>query len=151
YKDGWWASDHLYYTWEPNGEAPGTETRSPDYNLYPWELYNLNEDYSQADNLAEKYPEKLKELQQLFDVEAQRNQVYPLLATAGSLPTPQIGKNTFTYREGVERLPGMVAPKLSGRAYTLTADVEIPKEGASGAIFAEGSRYGGVTLFVKDS
>jgi arylsulfatase len=152
YKDGWWASDRLRYTWEPNGIAGGEAEIPTAYNLHPWELYNLNADYSQADNLATKYPEKLKELQKLFDQEAKRNHVYPLLPAYGSLPAVQPpGKTTFVYREGVDRLTNRVAPPVGGKAYTLTADVDIPQSGANGVIIAQGGRYGGFTLFVKDN
>ena len=62
----------------PPGNQTGTiasERMVPqDYDIHPWELYNLNDDYSQADDLATKYPEKLKEMEKLFDEEAKRNQ-----------------------------------------------------------------------------
>jgi arylsulfatase A-like enzyme len=152
YKDGWWAGDRLRYTWEPNGIAGGEAEVPKDYDIHPWELYNLNEDYSQANDLAAKYPEKLKELQQLFDQEAKRNHVYPLLPAYGSLPSEQEhGKTTFVYREGVERLTRHVAAPLGGKAYTLTADVDIPQNGADGVIVAQGGKYGGFSLFVKDN
>lgn len=152
YKDGWWAGDLVRYTWEPNGIAGAEKELPVNYNLHPWELYNLNDDYSQANDLATKYPEKLKELEILFNQEAKRNQVYPLLPAYGSLPTlQQEGKRTFTYREGVERLTNRVAPSVTGKAYTIAADVEIPPSGANGVIIAQGSRYGGYTLFVKDN
>jgi arylsulfatase len=152
YKDGWWAGDLVNYTWEPNGEIPGYESQNPNYNIHPWELYHLTDDYSQADDLASKYPAKLKELQLLFDEEAKRNHVYPLLATTGAIPTPQrLGKSTFIYRDGVDRLQGLIAPRITGRAYTLTADIEIPERGAEGVIFAQGGKYGGTTLFVKNN
>ena len=68
YKDGWWAGSRNLVPWALrdlwSGKAPAP---------HPWELYNLNEDYSQAHNLAAKYPEKLKQLQDLFDSEARRN------------------------------------------------------------------------------
>jgi arylsulfatase A-like enzyme len=150
YKDGWWAGEHLRFSWD-HGKADTKNETLPDYEIHPWELYNLDNDYSQAENLAAKYPEKLKELQALFDEEAKRNQVYPLLPH-GSLPTPQLkGKTTFTYREGVDRLISWMAPTLTGHAYTITANVDIPARGASGVIVAQGGRYGGFTLFVKDN
>jgi arylsulfatase len=152
YKDGWWAGDRLRYTWEPNGIAGGEAVVPKDYDVHPWELYNLNDDYSQADNLAAKYPEKLKELQQLFDEEAKRNHVYPLLPAYGALPSElPAGKTNFVYREGVDRLTSHAAPALAGKAYTLTADVDIPESGANGVIIAQGGRYGGFTLFLRDN
>lgn len=151
YKDGWWAGDLVRYTWEPNGIAGAEEELPLNYNLHPWELYNLNEDFSQANNLANKYPEKLRELQELYDEEAKRNQVYPLFPVYGNVPSPQNrGQKTFVYREGVERLTNRVAPVLANRPYIISADVEIPQGKAKGVILAQGSRYGGVTLFVKD-
>jgi arylsulfatase len=151
YKDGWWAGDRVNFTWEPNGGV-GAESRNPNYNLHPWELYHLTEDFSQADNLADKYPDQLKALQQLFDSEAKRNQVYPLLPKTAEFPTPQrFGKTTFAYYEGTERIPSVVAANVSGHAYTLTADIDVPVSGAGGVIFSQGSRYGGTTLYVKDN
>lgn len=151
YKDGWWAGDLVRYTWEPNGIAGAEEKLPVDYNVHPWELYNLNSDFSQAHNLADKYPEKLKAMQKLYDEEAKRNQAYPLFPVYGDVPSPQNkGQKTFVYREGVERLTARVAPVLAGRPYTISADVETHEANANGVILAQGSRYGGVTLFVKD-
>lgn len=151
YKDGWWAGDRVNFTWERNGGV-GAEIQNPDYNIHPWELYNLTNDYSQAVNLADKYPKKLKELQQLFDQEAKRNQVYPLLQKTAEFPTPQhLGKTTFTYYEGTERIPAPLAANFAGKAYTLTADIDVPASGVNGVIFSQGSRYGGTTLYVKDN
>src|SRR6185437_9420857 len=87
YKDGWWAGDVVRETWESHGGV-GANTNS-NVNLRPWELYDLTKDYSQAHDLAKRYPEKLKEMKQLFNEEARRNHVYPLLPKTGSLPLPQ--------------------------------------------------------------
>jgi arylsulfatase len=78
--------------------------------------------------------------------------VYPLLPKTAQFPTPQrFGKTTFTYYEGTERIPSVVAANVSGHAYTLTADVDVPVSGADGVIFSQGSRYGGTTLYVNDN
>ena len=145
YKDGWWAGDRVRSSWDPAG-PPG------DTNIHPWELYDLNTDYSQADDLAHKYPKKLKEMKQLFDEEARRNQVYPLMPVAELLPTPYPqGQSTFTYRQGVNRLAYGVSPVVMNKAYTIIADIDVPASGANGVIVAQGGRYGGLTLFVKDN
>ena len=150
YKDGWWAGDRLRSTWEPNGIAGGEAEAPVDPDIHPWELYNLNEDYSQAHDLATKHPEKLKELQALFDAEAKRNQVYPLLPAYGHLPTAQLaGKKHFVYRDGVDRLTARIAPAVAGKHFTITADVDTKAGASDGVIVAHGSRYGGYTLFVK--
>jgi arylsulfatase A-like enzyme len=148
YKDGWWAGNRYSSTWEPRGAfSPGSHD---DIDRHPWELYNLNEDYSQAHDLAAKYPEKLKELEALFNQEAERNHAFPLLPELREQPSPSLGKTVFIYREGVERLPAHVAPQIVGRPHQITADVILSSKGGDGVILAQGSRYGGFTLFVKD-
>ena len=149
YKDGWWAGDRYHSTWEPNTIRNASDK---DLDVRPWELYNLNEDPSQAHNLADKYPEKVKELQQVFNSEAERNHAYPILPERSSPLDKKIkDKKVFTFRSGVERLPLRYAPGLYGHAYTINADVEIPTDGAEGVIVADGGILGGFSLFVKDN
>jgi len=149
YKDDWWAGNRYHSTWEGPSVPSGTDH---DIDVHPWELYNLKEDYSQAHNLADKYPEKLKELEKVFDEEATRNNAYPILPTFSPYPLGQAkGQKIFTYRSGVERLPARISPNLAGHAYTISADVEIPAEGGrNGVIVAQGGIQGGLTLFVKE-
>jgi len=148
YKDGWWAGNRYASTWEPRGAfTPGPHN---DLDRHPWELYNLNDDYSQAHDLAAKYPEKLKELESLFNEEAERNQAFPLLPELRPQPSPSLDRTVFIYRSGVERLPNPVAPKLAGRPHEITADVILPAGAGDGVLIAQGSRYGGFTLFIKD-
>jgi arylsulfatase len=153
YKDGWWAGDRFQWTWETNYglSGPGKDDKSLD--IRPWELYNLNEDFSQAHDLADKNPEKLKELIKVFDEEATRNNAYPILPGRKLNPaSPSLDKTLFTYRSGVDRLNSYAAPNLTGRPYTISADVEIPvSEKANGVILAQGGELGGVSLFVKDN
>lgn len=144
YKDGWWAGARHLLPWN----RAAWETA--EIGQHPWELYNLNADYSQAHDLAAQNPEKLKELVALFDSEAERNKVYPLIPRRGKQPSPADGRTLFTYREGATRIPVRVAPNLTGRSHTLTADIQVPAGGAEGVIFAEGGRLGGLTLYVQD-
>jgi arylsulfatase len=149
YKDGWWAGNRFHATWEPNFYAAATDK---DIDAHPWELYNLNDDYSQAHNLADKNPEKLKELLKVFDEEATRNHAYPILpARSSPLDTRLKNKTIFTYRAGVERLPLRYAPGFYGHSYTVNADVVVPPGGAEGVIVAEGGELGGLSLYVKNS
>jgi arylsulfatase A-like enzyme len=148
YKDGWWAGSRHLLPWQ-SGQLANWEQHSPEQN--PWELYNLNEDYSQAHNLAERDPEKLKELQQLFDSEARRNNVYPLVPHKDLPPAPGGDSTFFVYHAGVQRIPTSSAPRLAGHAHRITAEVDIPAAGAEGVILAQGGHYGGFTLFIKDS
>jgi arylsulfatase A-like enzyme len=148
YQDGWWADRHDWSSWD--NDASGKNISRKTNNRHLWELYYLANDYSQAHNVAAKYPEKLKQLQQLFDEEARRNQVYPISQPAGKQPLPVGVRPSYIYRDGVERLPNDVVPTIVGRKHTITADIDIPPQGARGVIIAQGSRYGGFTLFVKD-
>ena len=145
YKDGWWAGSRNLLPWQI---VSFWDHRALDQ--HPWELYHIDEDFSQAHDLAAKYPEKLKELQQLFDSEAKRNNVYPFMPYAMPQPAPNGAGLSFTYRPGVERIPAASAPQLVGHAFRITADVEIPDSGAEGVILAQGGRNGGHALYVKD-
>lgn len=145
YKDGWWAGRHLWDAWD----SAATSSGSGDHT-HPWELYNLTDDYSQTHDLATQNPQKLKELQDLFDQQAQQNQVYPLFPSGGEKPSPANGRTFFTFKAGVDRLPNAVVPQIAGHRHTITADIEVPANNVDGVILAQGSRYGGFALFVKN-
>lgn len=150
YADGWWAGILAQQTWEGlNGSAYVTQGQ---HDTHKWELYKLDNDYSQAVDVAERYPEKLKELQSLFEREAHRNQVDPLRpGIAGIYPVgAAAGQKVFTYRTGVSRIDQWHAPHLSGGHYTLTVDVDVPENGGNGVIFADGGLNGGVVLFASN-
>jgi arylsulfatase len=151
YKDGWWAGQLLRSSWDRIGGPGMSDKELLDGNLHPWELYNLNDDYSQAHNLADKDPQKLKEMEALFDEEARKTNIYPILPLRGLLDKPLDEKTTYVYRTGVERLQDTANLKLGGgKPYTVTADVDVPNGPANGVIMAQGGRYGGTSLFVKD-
>ena len=154
YKDGWIASCKLdRIPWEADPKtlarfAPGVW--DPDKDV--WELYNTLEDFSQANDLAQKYPDKLNELKALFWEEAEKYQVLPLLSAFASfygfLP-PGSAKTKFTYYSGVENIgPGMI-PHVYGTSYTIDAEVVIPPGGAEGAIVANADFMGGFSLYVQ--
>ena len=111
-----------------------------------WELYNLADDYSQAVDLADQHPEKLRELQDLFMADAAKYNVLPLddrfaeRMDVTLRPSFFYGRKTVTFYPGMTRLPEGSGPKLVGVPFTLTAPVEIPKNGAEGVIFALGGR-----------
>jgi arylsulfatase len=146
YQDGWWAGSRHLLPWEIDLEK--WLKRDPNQN--PWELYNLTDDFSQAHDLAEQNPEKLKELVKLFDSEARRNNVYPLVPNFSLPPEPSPGTKVFVYQEGVQRIPAAVAPSFGGRAHRITAQLELPPGGAEGVILALGGHYGGFSLYLKD-
>ncbi|HEY8064994.1 MAG TPA: arylsulfatase [Methylosinus sp.] len=143
YQDGWWAgARHV---------APWSATRGADLAIgqHPWELYDLRADFSQAHDLAAEKPEKVKELAALFDREAARTQIYPLLPARGNLPSPADGRVVFDYRPGADHIPQRIGPKFNRRAHSIVADVNLPTE-PEGVIFADGGDYGGFSIYVKD-
>ena len=115
----------------------------------PWELYHLSEDYSEANNLAEQYPEKVKQLQALFDEQAKSNQVYPLNPLwVGRQARP--AATHFTYYAPTGHLYLSMTPAYENRSFTITARVEVPDKGANGVLMADGGGGGGFSLFLKN-
>ena len=155
YKDGWWACSMLdRIPWDITPAsiarfAPGVY--DPDNDV--WELYYLPDDFSQARNIAAEHPDKLAELKELFWQEAEKYQVLPLLAGFSVFfgilpPMPTITKRTF-YGDVQNVLSGMI-PRVYGHSYAITAELQIPAEGAQGVIVAEADEMGGFSLFVQD-
>lgn len=151
YKDGWWAGKLLRSSWDRIG-APGYEREKLlEGNTHPWELYNLNEDYSQSTDLAAKYPKKLAEMKALFYSEAKRNLVYPLLPLRELISRPEDARTKFVFRPGVERLADTMNVRTgAGTGYAIHAEFENAGGKAQGVLIAQGGRYGGFTLYVKD-
>jgi arylsulfatase A-like enzyme len=150
YNDGWIAATTpLRLPWTTFGASP-----SPDD--FKWELYNIKEDYSEANDLAAEQPDKLKEMQGLFDREAEKYQVYPLDSSFAERADPAIrpslnpGRNTFTYYPGMIRIPEATAPDVKNKSWTISADLEIPDGGANGVLATQGGRFGGWGFLVLD-
>ena len=121
---------------------------------YNWELYNVMEDPTQFNDLAAAMPEKLKQLQSIFYLEAQKHDVLPLDNTTlprWNAPRPNLaaGRTEFTYSGTLTGIPNSGAPSILNRSYTITADVDIPKGGAEGMIVTDGGRFGGYALFLS--
>jgi len=133
--------------------AGGTEVSPDDFK---WELYNINQDFSQANNLAASNPAKLKELQAAFDVEAKKYNVYPLDSSFAERLDPAIrpsltrGRTEFTYYPGTIRIPEGSAPNFKNKSWAIAAEVMIPEGGASGVLATIGGRFGGWALLMKD-
>jgi len=121
---------------------------------YKWELYNVAEDPTESNDIAAKMPDKLKEMQDLFYAEAAKNQVLPLdnsSLTRWNSPRPNLtgGRTEFTYTGTLTGVPNSGAPNILNKAYTITAEVTIPKGGAEGMIVTDGGRFGGYALFLS--
>jgi arylsulfatase A-like enzyme len=120
---------------------------------YKWELYHIDEDFSESNDLASKNPAKLKELQKLFLAEAEKYNVFPLdntLLTRAVTPRPSAtaGRTEFTYSGEVAGLPVGDSPSILNQSYKITADVEVPQGGAEGMLATMGGRFGGYGLYL---
>jgi arylsulfatase A-like enzyme len=149
YHDGWMASTTpLALNWVPGPE--------PDPGGFTWELYQLTQDFSQADNLAARNPDKLKQLQALFDREARKYNVYPIQTSMQARfdtairPSLTRGRREFTYSPGMVRIPEGAAPDIKNKSFRLTAEVEIPEGGAQGMLVTQGGRFSGYGLYLLD-
>ena len=150
YQDGWMAvTTPVNLPWELNTATP------PDVIAgYKWELYNLNEDVTEYNDLAGKMPDKLKQLQDVFYAEAKKYDVLPLDNSTlarflTQRPSATAGRTTFTYSGELSGVPPAAAPNILDKDYTITANVEIPQGGGEGMIVTEGGRFGGYGLFLS--
>jgi arylsulfatase A-like enzyme len=151
YKDGWIATArHGRLPWVTVGGTTG------DFDHDKWELYNLADDFSEANDVSAKNPEKLKELQNDFWVEARKHDVLPLDDRFSERGDPSLrpsliaGRTDFTYYPGAVFIPESSAANTKNASHTITATIDVPAGGADGVLVAEGGAAGGYTLYVKD-
>ena len=149
YDDGWFLSTQVNRApWDAFGPA------NPDpLNNQVLQLYNLKTDFSQTQDLAAKYPQKVKEMKAKFVAEAKKHQVFPLDASVAArivAPRPNItaGRNEFVYTRPMVGLPQGDSPLLLNTSYTVTADIEVPAGGAEGMILTSGGRFGGYGFYL---
>jgi arylsulfatase A-like enzyme len=148
YHDGWVACSQYGLPWVTGG-------RGDDFLAAPWELYNVNEDFSQADNLAAKNPEKLNELKAKFLEEAKKYDVFPLDSRFSERMDPKLRiagepKTSWTYFGNNVWLAEPIGPQLFPRPHTITAELSIPKNGAEGVVTCAGAFSAGWSLYIKD-
>ncbi len=149
YHDGWVAT-----TTPPNAPWFMGVGKFPDVvNGYKWELYNIAKDFSQADDLAASNPGKLRELQELFLVEAAKFSVLPLdnsILPRILAPKPSYvaGRTEFVYKTELSGTPSGNSPNILAKSFTITADVTVPQGGGEGIIVTEGGRFGGYALYL---
>jgi arylsulfatase len=151
YHDGWMASCPSFVPWDPtHGDW--------DPDKAPWELYNIDEDFSQANDLAMKHPEKLRQLQDLWWVEAAKYSVLPLdwrgtirfNAEAMGRPSIVRGRTRLEYFAGMTGLPDAASPEMLNKSWTITAEVDLPDGKTSGMIVTHGGLEGGYGLYLRD-
>ncbi len=148
YHDGWVACSHFGTPWD-------TASRGGDFTKAPWELYDIERDFSQATDLAAKNPAKLKELQVKFLEEAKKYDVFPLDPRFAERMDPKLRiagapETDWTYLGNRVWLPEPVGPQLFPRAHSVTAELIVPPEGASGVVTCAGSFSGGWSLYVQN-
>ena len=148
YHDGWIASTKVM---RPPWEITGGVGLDP--AKYPWELYDLRNDWTQSEDVAAKYPAKVKELQNLFWKEAAKYQVLPLDSTVATrlvAPRPSLstGRKEFSWSGEMTGTPNGDAPFILDSSYSFKAEVEIPQGGAEGMIVTQGGRFGGYGFYV---
>lgn len=151
YHDGWLAGTVHRAPWERQPRAMLKDDK--------WELYNTDDDFSLANDLASSNPTKLKEMQDLFLQEAIKNHVLPIddrgverlnPALAGR-PDLMAGRTSLTVYSGMVGMMESAFINIKNRSYSITADVEVPKKDANGVIICQGGRFGGWTLYLKNA
>ncbi|HET6363794.1 MAG TPA: arylsulfatase, partial [Nitrospirota bacterium] len=153
YHDGWVACTTPPYggSWEDQTKFKRVDVISG----YKWELYNVANDFSEAVNLAEKYPDKLHELQLLFYAEAAKYNVLPLDDSGTERMDPSIrpsltrGRTEFTYSGPVKRIHEGSAPNIRNKSFRITADVVLPKGDEQGVLVTQGGLSAGYALLFK--
>jgi len=146
YLDGWQA----YAPWEKFG----TQITPKDLDNAKWMLFHIETDFSESTDVAAKYPDKLEQMKQLWFMQASKYKVLPLDASSIerlATPRPQMSspRDKYVYYQGTGEVEAANAVDVRNRSYSITAEVEIPKEGAKGVLLACGGSFGGYTFFVN--
>ena len=149
YHEGWMLSTQVNRApWEVYG-APNPDP----LNNQVLQLYNLDKDFSQTQDIAAQNPDKVKQMKQMFIEQAKKNQVFPMNASPAATfvaPRPNItaGRTEFVYTKPMVGLPQGDSPLLLNCSYTITADIEVPQGGAEGMILTSGGRFGGYGFYL---
>jgi arylsulfatase len=151
YQDGWMASALSFVPWQPvrTGFDPDKQK---------WELYKIDEDFSQANDLAARNPLKLRQLEDLWWVQAAKYNVLPLdwrggeRMNAEAMGRPSLigGRKTMVYYPGTIGVPDAASPPMLNKSWTITAEIEVPEGGANGMIVTQGGVEGGYGLYLRD-
>jgi arylsulfatase len=149
YDDGWLLSTKVNRApWEAFGPA------NPDpLNNQDFQLYDLRANWNQTDDIAAKYPQKVKEMRAKFVAEAKKYNVFPMDASVAArivAPRPNItaGRGEFVYTRPMVGLPQGDSPNILNASYNFTVDIDVPQGGAEGMIVTSGGRFGGYGFYV---
>ena len=150
YHDGWYARTIHKAPWEAQPRRGLAEDI--------WELYDTRKDFSLTNDLSKQHPDKLAELKALFMKEAERNQVLPIDDRTVERVNPAIAgrpdlmaeRTSLTLAGGMTGMTENVFINVKNRSKTITAEIDVPAGGGNGTIIAQGGRFGGWSLYVKD-
>ena len=151
YHEGWFARVIHKAPWE----AVPRRALSDDS---AWELYDTSKDFSLTNNLAARNPEKLAELKALFLQEAEQNHALPIDDRTFERFNPELagrpdlmaGRTSITLADGMAGMSENVFLNIKNKSKTITAEIEVPADGAHGTLIAQGGRFGGWSLYIKD-
>jgi arylsulfatase len=147
YHDGWMASSRWRTPWDPTPRAGSVDDAT-------WELYHVEQDFSQARDLAAAEPQRLRAMQDLWWAEAARNQILPLdnrtIERFDPAQRPNIAgdRTSFTFYPGLVQLQTGAAPSILNRSFAVTAEIEVPRGGGNGMLMTHGGRQAGYGLFL---
>jgi arylsulfatase len=149
YDDGWMLSTKVNHApWDAFGPA-----NTDPLNDQVFQLYNLNTDFSQTNDIAAKNQDKVKQMREQFVEQAKKYQVFPLDASVAArivAPRPNItaGRKEFVYTRPMTGLPQGDSPLLLNTSYTITADIDVPQGGAEGMLLTSGGRFAGYGFYL---
>ena len=151
YHDGWLARTIHKAPWEQKPRRPLEDNSA-------WQLYDVRSDFSLANDLAAQNPKKLAEMQKIFLAEAQKYGVLPMDdrvfermdGAAVGRPDLMAGRTSLTLAEGMTGMLEGVFINVKNRSKTITAEIEVPADGGNGTVIAQGGRFGGWSLYVRD-
>ncbi|MQA61866.1 MAG: sulfatase-like hydrolase/transferase [Actinophytocola sp.] len=152
YHEGWMAVTRHGTPWEM------VQSGRKYFDDDVWELYDTNVDWTQARDISAEHPGKLRELQQLFLIEAAKYNVFPLDDRMTERENPKEAgrldlhgdRASITFHGPGLRLTEETAPNVKNRSFTITALLDIPAAGAAGVILAQGGRFGGWSLYLHE-
>jgi len=148
YQDGWLVASPIFQLGLAGSPTPADAEK--------WELYDLGTDSSQTVDVADRYPEKLRQMRQAFDAEAQRNNVRPMSANnlpfllSGGRPEHTLKPGRYTFVPSGFRYPRGVFPSIHNRSWSIEADVDLSGKGSDGALITQGGRFSGWGLVLLE-
>jgi arylsulfatase len=139
--------------WHRGWKAVARHDKGAEFDVDRWELYRLDEDFSECHDLADKHPERLRDLIDRWWAEAGGNQVLPLDDREYERVAANVralARSRYVYRPGMARIDRLSSPDVTDRSWSIAAEVEVPAAGAEGVILAAGTRFAGYALYVQD-